>query len=167
MSAILTMTAATESLATGEKDLQVAARALSFVNGMPNGPVKTAVLYDPANAGSKADAEAIKAWIEANPMAGKSKLVPTLVAANDAAGLADAKAAFVAEGSDGQFAAIAAAAASGKIVTISADMDCVRGGHCAVGVASSPRVEILVSRTAAAASGASFASAFLMLIKEI
>ncbi|GER08060.1 hypothetical protein GCM10007972_10010 [Iodidimonas muriae] len=153
--------------ATSEKDLQVAARALSFVSNMPAGSVDTAVLYDPANAASKSDAEAIHAYLAAHPAAGKAKLAPRLVAADDLSSLSSAKVAFIAEGASAYTAAIAQTAQSSGIVTLSSDLACVQGGHCVVGIASAPRVEIFVSRAAKDAVGASFASAFLMLVSEI
>jgi hypothetical protein len=46
-------------------------------------------------------------------------------------------------------------------------MGCVRSGRCVVGVSTSPRVEIVVSRAAAKAAGVSFSQAFRVMIREI
>jgi hypothetical protein len=46
-------------------------------------------------------------------------------------------------------------------------MGCVRSDRCVVGVSTSPRVEIVVSRAAAKAAGVSFSQAFRVMIREI
>jgi hypothetical protein len=73
----------------------------------------------------------------------------------------------VPEGQGASHGAIAAAARQLRAVTLSTDMSCVRSGHCVVGVATSPRVEIVVSRSAATASRVSFSQAFRVMIREI
>ncbi|WP_281300305.1 MULTISPECIES: YfiR/HmsC family protein [unclassified Iodidimonas] len=158
---------ASQALATSEKDLQVATRALSFVSDLPPGSLDTAIIYDAGNGASKSDADAILAFLTANPAAGKSKLVPRLLPAGDLSALAGAKIAFVADQTTAFLPAIAAEAKSKAVITVSSDRACVEGGACVVGVSSAPRVEILVNKAAAEATGTSFGSAFLMLIKEI
>jgi hypothetical protein len=66
----------------------------------------------------------------------------------------------------GHYASVSAAANAQTLLTIGADMDCVEGGHCVMGVATVPnKVEVVVNSTAAAAVGAAFKSAFRMMIR--
>jgi hypothetical protein len=65
------------------------------------------------------------------------------------------------------YAAVGAAAKAKKIITIGTDAGCVKSGACVMGVATEPKVEITVNRSAAEAVGAAFKAAFRMMIKEI
>ena len=65
------------------------------------------------------------------------------------------------------YAAVAAAARAKRLVTIGSDPACVNAGFCVMGVSSEPKVEITITRAAAAAVGASFRAAFLMMVHEV
>jgi len=52
------------------------------------------------------------------------------------------------------------------VACLTTDLAQVRGGACAIGIRSGPRVEILVNHAAAESSGVSFSTAFRMLITE-
>jgi len=151
---------------TSKKDMQIASRAVSFMADAPTGSVSAAVVYDPASAASKADADAIMAIIGGGLKAGKATLTGRLVAANALGDLADAKVAFIASDASSQHAAIFAEAAARSILVISTDMNCVDTDNCVVGVASKPKVSIVVSKAASSAAGLSFKPAFLMMVKE-
>jgi hypothetical protein len=145
--------------ATTPRDLQVVARAVGFVNGLPRGVVNVAVVDGPG-------AEAVMSAMAQGVSAGGITLNPRRVPLN-ALTASGARVIIVPEGQSGAHAAIAAAARSMHAVTVSTDMSCVRAGRCVVGVASSPRVEIVVSRAAAAAADISFGQAFRVMIREI
>ena len=51
-------------------------------------------------------------------------------------------------------------------LVISSDLDCVRAGKCTVGIASAPRVEVIVSTQQAQASDIQFSEAFRMMVTE-
>ncbi|HEX8899811.1 hypothetical protein [Vitreimonas sp.] len=154
------MLASAPALATtSERDLQVMARAVGFVEGLPRGNVTVAVVDGPG-------ADAIVAAMGAGVAGGGVTLVPRKVAVGALAG-SGARVIIVPEGQGGSHAAIAAAARGLHAVTLSTDMACVNSGNCVVGVAAEPRVEIVVSRAASSANGISFAQAFRVMIREI
>lgn len=153
---------------TTSRDVEVAARAVAFLASKPTGEQTTAVIYAPGNAESKADADAIVAILAGGVSANKVSLgAAKLVPVGDLSGLAGVQVAFVTRGLGAQHDGIAKAAASQHLLTVSSDLGCVRAGHCVVGVQGQPSVQILISKQASQATGQSFASAFLMMAKEL
>jgi hypothetical protein len=51
-------------------------------------------------------------------------------------------------------------------LVLSSDLDCARRGKCTVGIASDPRVEVIVNSEQARASGIQFSEAFRMMVTE-
>jgi hypothetical protein len=145
--------------ATTPRDLHVVARAVGFVNGLPRGALNVAVVDGPG-------ADAVMVAMAQGVTAGGITLNPRRVALHALAS-SGARVIIVPEGQRGAHAAIATAAGVMQAVTVSTDMNCVRAGHCVVGVVSSPRVEIVVSRAAAAAADISIAQAFRVMVREI
>ena len=150
-----------------KKDILVASRALNFIQNKPSGTVAAAIVFDPANPASKASADAIAAIIGGGLKAGKISLTAKLVSVGDLGGLTGTKIAFVAEGMSAHFGAISSAATGAGIVVASTDVACVRSGQCALGVETSPKVQIYASKSAASAAGVEFLPAFLMMVKEV
>ena len=168
---LLSVAAAGVALACGipaaaaELNLPVATRVISFMQPAPEGTIPAAIIYEPGNAASEAEAAAIE---RAGPMAaGKGNLRLKKVSVNALGGLAGVRVAFVTSGLRDNHAQIAAAASRQSILTITSDMSCVQAGRCAVAISSVPRVQITVSRAASKAANIQFGSAFLMLVKEI
>jgi hypothetical protein len=151
--------AAHAQAATTARDLQVIARAVGFINGLPRGAIDVAIVEGP---GANALAAAMGRRVTAGGMTLNPRLVP--ISRLAASGV---RVIIVPEGQHASHMAIATAAHTLSAVTLSTDMNCVRSGHCVVGVSASPRVEIVVSRAAAAASGVSFSQAFRVMIREI
>lgn len=151
---------APQASATDAKDLQVIGRALSFVEGGATGDITVAVVYDDA---SKAEAESVAALMDGGIKAGKVKMSAQLVSVADLGSASGAAAIFVPSGMSAHYGALKGA---GKL-TATTDEACVQAGACVVYVQSAPKVEILVSQAAAAASSISFAAAFRMMIKEV
>jgi len=151
---------------TSAKDIQIAARAVAFMTNAPTGDVVTAIIYDPANNASKTEADAIMAAMAKGVKAGKAKLFPKLVSVVSLENLNGSKVAFITSGMGKHHAAIFTAASAQAILIISTDMSCVNTGNCVVGVASKPKVAIIISRSARDAAGIGFKSAFLMMVKE-
>jgi hypothetical protein len=152
--------------AATDKDIQVASRTIGFIEPSLTGSVATAIVYDKNNAVSRAEAEQIRAALIAQGAVKAAMLKPQLVDVEALDGLASSKIAFVTSGLSGQQSVIFKEASRRGIVTISTDMSCVNAGRCVVGVASSPKVQIVVSRAARAATNAKFGAAFMMLITE-
>ena len=153
------------SAETTAKDIKIAARAVAFMNNPPSGPSVAAIISDPANAASKQEAETIQSAMGSGLKAGKAKLTPALVDVNTL-DLGGAKVAFLTGGLGSHFEAIFSATTAASVLSISTDMTCVNAGKCVVGIASSPKVEIVVSKAARESAGIGFKSAFLMMVKE-
>jgi len=151
--------------ATTEKDLQVIARAAAFTEGLAKGELKAAVVYDAGSASSKADADGIAAIMGGGLSASGVTLKPVVMSSGSLGGLAGVNIVIVASDSAAVHGSVFSAA--GNKLTVSTDMSCVKSAKCVMGVASDPKVEIVVNRNAASGAGVSFAQAFRMMISEI
>ncbi|MDR3449739.1 MAG: hypothetical protein P4M15_08370 [Alphaproteobacteria bacterium] len=149
-------------------DLSVALKTLPLLTNKITGPTSVAIIYDPSNTESKADAERIKSIIDGGLQApGDIKLITQLTSASDLSGLAAAKIAFLAQGMrSAACKAVAGVAASAGTLTISTNLDCVKANQCVLGIVSKPQVEVYFSPVAAEATKIGFASAFTMLTKQ-
>lgn len=145
-------------------DLNVAARALSFMENAPVGTIRVGIVFDPSNPQSAADAAELQHLMAAGLRVGHLTLQPVLVRVGDI-GNVQVGLIFLTDGAgaDGLGEAIRAR----RVPCITTDLAKVREGVCAIGVRSSPRVEILVNKAAAEASGVKFSTAFRMLITEL
>lgn len=150
--------------ATSQKDIAVLARVLAFMEPGLTGVVPAVIFYESGDPASEADARFIRAAI-ANSGLKNAQLTARLVSSREVGAIAGAKVVFLAAGTSNQAAIFAASAKQGAI-TISTDMNCVRAGRCVVGVRSTPKVEIVVGRSAREASRVRFSQAFLMLVRE-
>lgn len=154
--------------ATDAQDISASLKALLLMNSHPSGNISVAIVFDPLNQESRADAEGIKTIMD-NGIGSSSimKLEPRLVSIADTSRFSDAKVVFLAKGiSPAGFEAISKAASPG-ILTISTDIDCVMAHKCVLGITSKPHVTIYYSTVATEAEHISFVSAFLMLVKHI
>lgn len=147
------------------KDLQVAGRALTFLENGPTGRAVLGVVFDPSKPASVAEKNAVMAALGGGYSAGAVTLVGKPVEAGEVGGVAGVNALYVTSGIN--YGAVGAAAKAKKLVTIGSASACVESGACVMGVSTDPKVEIVVNRAAAAAVGASFKAAFRMMIKEI
>lgn len=165
--AALMLGATSAHAAATERDILVVSRALGFIKPKPEGNVTTAIVFDPANPASKADADALMGVLGGGLKAGKVQLQGKLVPVTDAGGIMGAGMAIVANGTAPHFAAIKAAAAGSSVLVTSFDLECVKAASCALGVATEPKVEIFANKAAAGAAGVEFLPAFLMMVKEL
>ena len=147
------------------KDLQVAGRALTFLENGPTGKATLGVVFDASKPGSVAEKNAVMAALGSGYSAGSLTLVGKAVEAGSVAGVSGVQALYVTSGVN--YGAVGAAAKAKKLVTIASDPACVKSGACVMGVATEPKVDITVNRSAAAAIGVAFKAAFRMMIKEI
>lgn len=150
------------ALADASKDIQVAGRALTFMENGPTGPTTVGIVFDPDKPASVAEKNAIMAAIGGGYSAGAVTISGRPMEAGSLAGV---KFVFITHGVD--YGAVGAEARSKHIIAIGSDPGCVQSGACAMGVSTDPTVQITVNHNAAAAVGASFKAAFRMLIHEI
>jgi len=153
--------------ATEALDVSVGLKTLPLLKNRITGAINMAIVFDPVNPESRADADAIKAIADDEGVAaGGDRLIGMTVAVTDLAKLKGAKVIFVARGvtADG-FETVALAAAADGIISISTDLACVKAGKCVLGIVTRPTVEIYFSRAAASASHLGFSSSFIMLAK--
>jgi hypothetical protein len=158
---------ATSSAHAADLNVAVAARVIGFRQPPPGGSVIAAIVFDPGDVGSVAEAASIERSIGNGMAVGKGTLRAKRVPVGQLGGLAGASVAFVTGGLRDKQAEIAAAAQKGSILTVTSDSACVLAGRCAVAVSNTPKVQITVSRAACKAARIQFGSAFLMLVKEI
>jgi hypothetical protein len=152
--------------AASATDLQIIARVLGFTTPPLTGTVKLGIVYDPGNAGSAADEQAVTGILGSGLTVGAITLVPVPVAVAHV-GSAGANVLFLTSGLGAAAAPVAAAAAAKKIICVTTDAAANAAGDCAVAVQSLPAVKITVNKAAAAASGVSFGTAFMLMITEI
>ncbi|MET0372720.1 MAG: YfiR/HmsC family protein [Rhizorhabdus sp.] len=152
---------------SAELNVPIAARVVSFLQPGPTGPIAAAIVFEPGNAVSEAEATAIERAIGSGLAAGRSAIRAHRVPVGAIGSLAGYRLAFVTAGLRPEHGSIAAAATRSSVLTISSDPTCVQTARCVVGITSGPKTQITVNRAAARAANVRFGSAFLMLIKEI
>ena len=147
-------------------NVPVASRVVGFTQPAPNGIVTAGIVYDPANPASEAEAAAIEQQAGGGLATGRGTIKVRRIPVNALGGLAGIRVAFVTIGVRDQ-QQVADLAARSSILTITADLACVRAARCVVGITGGSQPQITVSRAAARAARVRFGSAFLMLVKEI
>lgn len=153
-----------DAASMSQKDVQILAKAIGFLEPPPSGSVTIAIAFDPANPASKADAEAIAGYFGEGLKAGNATLKAKVTDVSQLAGggfLAVVAAAGV------KVDQVAGATRAMHVACITADATAVESGQCVMSVKSDPKVEILVSRSAAASSNVGFGSAFLLMAHQI
>lgn len=147
-------------------DLLVAARAIGFIENLRAGPITVGIVYLPGSAESAQQAHEIASLMDTGLRVGDLVLKPTLIP------LSQAKAAkvslfFLTQGVGTQATQLARVSQARKIACVTFDIAQVRNGDCTMGIRTQPRIEILVNRNAAEASGTDFAAVFRIMITEI
>jgi hypothetical protein len=146
-------------------DIQIAGRALGFLDKPLHGEVAAGIVYSPANPQSAREAEALRAILGDGLRIGNVTLVPVLV---PVAAVGNAKAAlFFLTDSVDDVNRVAEAARARQIPCFTTDLAQVKSGACAIGVRSQPKIEILVNRNTAASTHLSFSAVFRMMITEM
>jgi hypothetical protein len=147
-------------------DLQVIARALSFMERPLSGSVNVGIVHVPGNPASLRQAQAIQSTMGRGLRVGNLVMQPVLVPLDNAA-TANVDLFLLAEHVGPAAKGLSEIAANRRVPCVTLDIAQVRDSSCAVGVRSRPRVEIIVNRAAASNSGVSFATAFRMMITEL
>jgi len=146
-------------------DLQIAGRALGFLDKPVQGQVAAGIIYSPANPQSAREAEALKEMLGDGLRIGNVTLRPVLIPVAD---LQHSTAAlFLLTGGVEDAPPLAEVARTKRIPCITTDLAKVKSGSCAIGVRSQPKIEILVNRNAAAGSDVKFSAVFRMMITEM
>lgn len=147
-------------------DLLVAARAIGFIEAMRAGPVRVGIVYLPDNAESEQQAHEIASLMDTGLRVGDRIFKPTLVSLPQANN-ANVDLFFLTQGVGVQAAQLARISHARKITCVTFDISQVRNGACTMGVRTQPRIEVIVNRSAAQASGTGFAAVFRIMITEI
>jgi ABC-type uncharacterized transport system substrate-binding protein len=146
-------------------DLQIAGRALGFLDKPLQGEVVAGIVYSPTNAQSASEAESLKRLLGDGLRIGNVTLKPVLVPVADVEHATAAL--FLLTGGVDDVNRVADAARLRRIPCITTDLARVKSGACAIGILSQPKIEILVNRSAAAGSHLSFSTVFRMMITEM
>jgi len=150
--------------ATSPKDIKIGLHVIDFVTNPPAGRNTVGVIYDSKVKESADDAQAILDSLKSamSRSGAKAELID-IHDIDDAAGL---RAIIVADHMKPYYDRLAAYGRHVGVLTISTDLECVRASKCTVGIASAPRVEVIVSAQQAQASGIQFSEAFRMMVTE-
>jgi hypothetical protein len=145
------------------QDLQIAARALSFLQKPLSGEVAVGIVYAGGNPQSLEEAERLQSLLSAGLKVGnitlKSTLVPLAEASRASVGVF-----FLTTGLGTEAQSLAAVSRARHLPCFTTDLLQVAVGRCAVGVRSQPKIEIVVNHVAATASGTTFSTVFRMMI---
>ena len=152
--------------AVTERDIQVAARILGFTTNPLTGNVRVGIVYDPANARSKADEQALIGILGPGLVVGGITLIPVPITIENVFNT-PANLLFLTAGLGSQAAEVGASARAFKILCMTTEVSATQAGECAVSVQTAPKVQITINRATAAASGITFESAFMLMITEI
>jgi len=148
------------------KDIKIAIHVVYFVVNPPQGRSLIGIVYDPRNKESADDAQSIFDTLSTPTVRGGAALKPVLLdirELDDAVGL---RAAIATDNMKPYFDKLSHYGRRTGTLIIATDLDCVRAAKCTVGIASSPRAEVIVSSQQAQASGIVFSEAFRMMITE-
>lgn len=153
-------------LATTLKDVQIGVRVIDFLADPPLPRSHLAVIFDSYSKDSQEDARSILTWLTTEPVAAKTSLLPVMVDVHNLEEARGMRVGFVAAATEAGYPAISEFARKNHVVTISSELSCVRAGICTVGIASAPRVEVIVNRRVSETSGVDFIEAFRMMVTE-
>lgn len=150
-----------------QRDLQVASRALGFMEPPFTGALRLGIVYAPDRPVSSRQARQIAAMMSSGMSTGNITLMPVLVQlseVDDATVDLFLLTSNLGEVGSGQFRE---AWLARGIPCLTTDIEQVRAGNCLLGIRSSPKVEILLNSRTAARVGVTFASVFRMMIVEL
>jgi hypothetical protein len=146
-------------------DLQIAGRALGFLDNPMQGVIAVGIVYAPTSPQSAREAEALKDMLGDGLRIGNVTLQAVLVPIGDVQ--RSSPALFLLTDGVDDVTLLADAARAKRIPCITTDLAKVKSGSCAIGVRSQPKIEILVNRNAASSSQVGFSAVFRMMITEM
>lgn len=146
------------------KDVNVAIRVLDFVTPPIAKRNTLGILFDGQNMGSITDAQALAEW--AGSGNGKQPWQVTLVDVRSLNEEASPGAVLLAAGLEPFYDQIYVWGKKSRVVIISFELGCVRAARCTVGVATQPRIEVILNQQVASAFGIEFSQGFRMMVTE-
>ena len=152
--------------ATTLKDVKIGIHVIDFVTNAPSGRAGIAIAYDPRVKESLEDAQLILESLSSPSLHLAAGLKPALVDIRDLEEASSLRAVIVADRMKPYYDTLAEFGRRTRTLVLSSDLDCARAGKCTVGIASNPRVEVIVSSQQAQASGIQFSEAFRMMVTE-
>lgn len=148
-------------------DVQVAARALSFVTNPLKGAVRVGIVYAAGNPKSVQQAQSLRSMLGSGLKVGNLELRPVLVKSTDVAS-ADVDLFFLTEYMTAVETPKQLGTDAGRpLLCVTNDIGQVRRGACVMGVRSRPKVEVFVNRASAAANQINFSTVFRVMITEL
>ncbi|MDP9127182.1 MAG: hypothetical protein M3N08_02825 [Pseudomonadota bacterium] len=155
-------------LATERQDIVAGLDTLPMMVDKISGDVTMAIIFDAAIPASKADADNVKAIVDAGiNVPGGGKLSALLVNVNDLAKLSRVRLAFMTTGLAPHFADINLVTSAASVLTVSTDISCVTAGACIIGISNSPKLAIYFNKAAADAAKIEFSQGFAMLVRQL
>jgi hypothetical protein len=152
--------------ATTLKDVKIGIHVIDFVTNMPAGRAGIGIVYDPRIKESAEDAQLILESLSSPALHLAPGLKPQLIDVRDLDDTANLRVVMVADRMKSFYDSLAEFGRRTRTLVLSSDLDCARAGKCTVSVASTPRVEVIVSSQQAQASGIQFSEAFRMMVTE-
>jgi hypothetical protein len=161
--ASIVICAAGHAASLSDKDVQLMIRAIGFLQPRPADGGLVAIAYEASDPASRQDAEAIAGYFGGGLKAGQATLRPRVM--DDRQLMAGGFVAII-TASGANIDRIAAAGHASHVPCLTGEVSLVRSGRCVLSVTSDSKVEITVSRAAAASDEITFALAFLMMITQ-
>lgn len=148
-------------------DVQVAARALSFVTDPLRGAVRVGIVYASDSPRSVRQAQSLRGMLADGVRIGALELRPVLLDAAVVAN-ADVDLFFLTEFiPPDETPRLSGADTKRPILCVTTDIAQVRSGSCIMGVRSRPKIEVFVNRAAASENHVTFSTVFRVMITEL
>lgn len=151
--------------APDESEMQIVARMLSFLNKPLTGTIRAGIVYEGVDGPSFQEATGLRQLMGSGFKSGNVILKPVMLRLEDV-DTANVDLLILADGVGRDLPGLGARMQAKKVPCVTLDIEQVKSGNCAIGIQTSPRIEILVNRAAASRSGVAFAGAFRMLVTE-
>lgn len=150
-----------------DKDFKLVAKAVSFMNSGPSGDVSVLIVYDGGNAASKSDADALNGILGGGLSEKGNTYKPVMTDVSSLGSVPAGSVVYVANGMSAHHKKIGDAAKAAGVLAVSSDRACVDAGACSMFVSSSPKVEIVLNKSAVDGAKIEFQAAFKMMVTEI
>lgn len=148
------------------KDIKIAIHVIDFVSNPPAGRNIVGVVYDPHFHESAEDGQSILESLTQALPHDPSSPKPQLIDIKDLDEAPGVRALIVTDHMKNFYEKLSIYGRHSGTLILSTDLDCVRGAKCTVGIASNPRVEVIVSTQQAKESNILFSEAFRMMVTE-
>jgi hypothetical protein len=147
------------------QDVQIMGRVLKFQEDRKGDTRKIALIYNPASPTSYREAATLNTFLGSGQAIGSLTLSGVLIEQDKAGALEGYDAIFSAVETDS--GRLRSAMRRHEVPCITREVDQVSQGACIVAIQTSPNTAIFFSSTNAAAAGVRFATAFIMMVREL